>query len=455
MHVTDLYPFFEHGTELIIQPIGGIICKPIDPDNLLLSSTVQLNQLATYVAANCNGHQSVESILNNVEFNFTGKEFNSAESASKLISDMGRMGILRFSDTPQYYNSLDVKGSAEYFTPLHFSIEMTNHCNLNCKHCYNDSGPARKQFLPTEKTKLLFEILAENGVRTIELTGGEPLTHPGFFSILKKAITEFERVAIITNGTLIDQKFIDLIREYSKKIIVQIDLDGDTSGIHDALRGKVGAFRKACRAAAMLKECGIFFRVVMNVHSGNLDRVNQTALLAKELGASVFSFAPIVEVGRASAIELLSNYTQVEEFLSLVRNLEEMYPDFIKVSAEFPRNEHSAENCGGGWRTLTMGPTGNIRPCNMLSEDEGSFGNLFDEDYEDLLQRIPSIYHYHLKTPSDETCKECNSNFFCRGCFTRPFHANNKELLIDSSFVCHWNEFTSYFDMMKSYSSRS
>ena len=118
----------------------------------------------------------------------------------------------------------------------------------------------------------------------------------------------------------------------------------------------------------------------MNVYAGNFGRIRQTAALAEELGADTFSFAPVIQVGRASErSELVLSVEQILKFPELVEDLERAHPHFIKVTPETPGAVGQPDgNCGAGWRALTVGPSGHTRICNMLGEEHGRFGNLFE-----------------------------------------------------------------------------
>jgi len=131
-----------------------------------------------------------------------GKGFDVMETVSGFIAKLAEHEWICFSDEP-LERPLTLVGSTKYFTPLHFSIELTDYCNLQCRHCYRNSGPGSNDFLPTEKLLSLMEVMSAGGVNSVEFTGGEPMAHPGFIELFKKAHSCFARVGVISNGTLI------------------------------------------------------------------------------------------------------------------------------------------------------------------------------------------------------------------------------------------------------------
>lgn len=382
---------------------------------------------------------------------FRSDSFDVPDAVAAFLVSMAKNNIIQFSDIPVEC-IIEIKGSINHFTPLHFAIELTDHCNLFCKHCYRKSGPALDNFLPTEKLLSLLDDMKNHGVTSVELTGGEPMTHPDFLKFYKKANELFDRIGVVSNGVLIDKQIIDAFSAGDDNVVVQIDLDGDNAKAHDSLRGIPGSFNKTLAAAKMMTSCGIKFRVVMNVYPGNLSRVRQTASLARAIGAHRFSFASVLMVGRALEMEDF-NHAELIELKNLVDDLEKAYPEFIQVSIKPEENSffHKSGNCGGGSRSLVLGPTGNVRPCPMLGEEYGIFGNLLRDDYETVINNAPLEEHYHLQMPDEAFCHKCDYLYFCKGCFSRPYHACADAKRKQKTHSCYWNEKTNYFELMKKY----
>lgn len=449
MDVDKLYPYVKKGSRLVLEPVGGLLKLASDGANFKKEPKLELNALAVEIVKRCNGQQTCHDIIYEMAHCIRTDDFDVSDAVAEFLADLGRRGLVRFSDTPLEC-AITIVGSTEHFTPLHFAIELTDHCNLFCRHCYRSSGLQLKNFLPTSKLLSLLETMEYQGVNSVELTGGEPTTHPEFISIFEKASELFSRVGVISNGTLIDGNIIDAFSKGGEKIVVQIDLDGDSAEVHDSLRGIPGSFDRVRAAAQRMKYHNVKFRAVMNVYPGNLSRVRQTAILARNLGARQFSFASVLPIGRAIGMQRFSQ-TELLELVKLVNELEEAYPDFIQVSIKEQEGLffHQKGNCGAGSRSLVLGPTGNVRPCPMLSEENGIFGNLLEENYQTVIQRAPLSEHYHLQMPDEATCQSCNYLYFCKGCFTRPFHACADAEHHQESLVCVWNEKTRYFDLMK------
>lgn len=124
-------------------------------------------------------------------------------------------------------------------------VNITNRCNLRCRHCFvfreeNPNDPLDEMDTGTMLDKLA-ELKRRHGIVYMLWMGGEPLLRP---DVLLEGVKLFERNHITTNGTL---DLIDLHgppaddRGRSKNIYV-ISIDGPPE-INDDIRGK-GSFSK-------------------------------------------------------------------------------------------------------------------------------------------------------------------------------------------------------------------
>ena len=64
--------------------------------------------------------------------------------------------------------------------------EVTNKCNLRCKHCLPMSGPARDNELTIEEAMTALETFRAAGASKVYFTGGEPFSRKDFLGLLKR-----------------------------------------------------------------------------------------------------------------------------------------------------------------------------------------------------------------------------------------------------------------------------
>jgi organic radical activating enzyme len=80
---------------------------------------------------------------------------------------------------------------------VELTIEITNQCDELCNFCSSDAKPSGKH-LSFEKIK---EFLSKyKNIERINISGGEPLSHPQFYRILKYCKMLTENVWVYTNA---------------------------------------------------------------------------------------------------------------------------------------------------------------------------------------------------------------------------------------------------------------
>lgn len=157
-------------------------------------------------------------------------------------------------------------------------LEVTDHCNLACPVCYADSGPHRPQHRDLRTIeRMLDAIVANEGEPDIvQLSGGEPTTHPQFFEILDAAKRRpIRHLMLNTNGIRIanEEGFAEKLAAYAPGFEIYLQFD---SFEREALMSLRGADLRMIRerAIARLNEAGISTTLVLTVARG----VNDTEI---------------------------------------------------------------------------------------------------------------------------------------------------------------------------------
>lgn len=129
-------------------------------------------------------------------------------------------------------------------------------CNIECRHCFNSSGPRETSFglMTLAAVSQAIAAAAARGVREIYFTGGEPFLHAQLLEMVACALT-VAPTTVLTNGMLISDRVADtlatLAAEARYSLEVRISLDGYTEEMNDAIRGH-GVFRLALDGAVRL-----------------------------------------------------------------------------------------------------------------------------------------------------------------------------------------------------------
>ena len=135
-------------------------------------------------------------------------------------------------------------------------VSVTDKCNLRCIYCMPEGGLPwlqRDEILSYEEITAIVRAAASVGVRTIRLTGGEPLVRPNLNRLVEAvaAVPGIDDVAISSNGLLLEQQLPELVAAGLRRVNLSLDtLRADRfaaiarrSGLEGVLRGIDAAVR--------------------------------------------------------------------------------------------------------------------------------------------------------------------------------------------------------------------
>lgn len=148
----------------------------------------------------------------------------------------------------------------QHLDDLWFQVTGTL-CNLECNHCFNNSGPNNRTFdmMDPNSIKKYLEQSRDYAVKQYYFTGGEPFLHPDMNDILAEAL-ELGPSTVLTNATAFNEKTLDELAElfhtsrYSLEI--RVSIDGFTPETNDPIRGE-GTFDRAMEGVKNLVERGL------------------------------------------------------------------------------------------------------------------------------------------------------------------------------------------------------
>ncbi len=178
---------------------------------------------------------------------------------------------------------------------------ITRTCNLQCVHCYNDSGPDKTcNEISTDRAKAVIDDLARFGVPSILFSGGEPLMRRDLFDLIDYAVRQGVRTVISTNGTLIGMDKAKEIRRLGVSY-VGISLDG-IGPVNDKFRGVSGAFERAVRGIRNCRDAGVRVGLRLTLTKRNVQDLEGLFEFFEAEGIERVCFYHLVPSGRGKAI---------------------------------------------------------------------------------------------------------------------------------------------------------
>ncbi|WP_376960031.1 radical SAM protein [Azospirillum sp. A26] len=289
-------------------------------------------------------------------------------------------------------------------------LSLTESCNLNCGHCY--LGDKQGGHAPVDG---IFKRIAEAdalGVEILDLTGGEPTTHPKFVYIMDAAARGgFQRINISTNGVILSRPPI-LARLADTRFHCNISLDGASATTIDAIRGS-GTHARLRRSLAAMQAAGIRFSLRFCINRINAGEVGAMVDWAVEMSASA-DFEPTQMAGNAGADLLLDRDTALETG----RYLDMRTPD---LPISLTHSLTVSIPCDGAQDDLlSMNAMGQAVSCLMIERDRGSrlqaqWDVPLAVAWGEALERKAKLAAFTLE---EARCGGCNYLHLCRsGCW--------------------------------------
>lgn len=199
-------------------------------------------------------------------------------------------------------------------------LYLSGRCNLNCRHCWINpefTGQEQKDggINYPDLKKAIIEA-REVGLSSVKLTGGEPFLYEHILDLMKWLKENALGIDIETNGTLIGEEEAQVMKDCGVSNIA-VSLDGSTAEIHEAMRKVDGCFARAVNGIKKAVERGLNLQIIFSVWKKNEKDLENTVLLAKELGAKSFKINIVSYTSRGEKMKERGELLSLEEVLGL------------------------------------------------------------------------------------------------------------------------------------------
>jgi AdoMet-dependent heme synthase len=208
----------------------------------------------------------------------------------------------------QPMHSIPARGGINYDESPFLAIwEVTQSCDLACKHCRAAAQPlAHPDQLTNAEAKALIDQIAAIQVPIFVFTGGDPLKRADVFELIEYAAGKGVKVALTPSATpLLTRDAVFKLKE-AGLVRLGISLDGSTPEIHDAFRGLPGAWARTIQAIEWANEAGIPIQVHATISRHNAHDLDDLCALFEKLAIVMWNVFFLVPVGRGQLNDLLS-----------------------------------------------------------------------------------------------------------------------------------------------------
>ena len=281
--------------------------------------------------------------------------------------------------------------------PLFITWNITSNCNLRCKHCFRSEYKCND--LNKAQIDKFVHLFIEKKVYRVFLTGGEPLKSDNLFYIIEKLFGKI-KIAIATNGVLLNKENIDRLLEYGVKDY-QISMDGATEYYNDFIRGK-GVYKKVINNIKELKKHDCNITIAMTVNSFNYDDIlNNSLELVNSLGIKklrIEYYIPINDNKYFNSVTI--NQMDILE-KELVKNKGNVIIQFPHFNNDFA--------CGAGIYNCVLNSDLTISPCDLLTH---KYKTKKIDDI-DLFQKYWIEDKVFVDWRKKITCLSCDKRYRC------------------------------------------
>jgi radical SAM protein len=328
--------------------------------------------------------------------------------------------------------------------------EVTQACDLACKHCRASAQPERHaDELSTEEGMRLIDQIAELEVPIFVMTGGDPIKRPDVFDLVRYATSKGVHAALTPSATpLLTREVIFKLKEAGLARIA-VSLDGSTAEIHDTVRGVHGAYERTLETLRWANEAGLPIQVHTTVSRHNAPDLDRLVDMLEEMKIVMWSVFFLVPLGRGKTEDMLTGEEFEENFGKLyelskrvsfqVKTTEAMhYRRYLLQHNLIERHEHAAHGTAQsktvGWATkrvndgrgfVFVSHRGDVFPSGFLPLKGG---NVREQSLKDIYRDSPVFTQLRDLTLLKGKCGACEYKEICGGSRARAYAVSGDAL---------------------------
>lgn len=305
--------------------------------------------------------------------------------------------------------------------PLKGVFELTPYCNLDCRMCYVHLNPQQineRKALSADDWESIMSQAVDAGMMFASLTGGECLTYPDFERIYLYLYNKSVRIGVLTNGVLLDEEKIELLRKYPP-VSLQVTLYGANEDMYEKVTGKrdftrvTGNIKRAAEAKLPLK-------ITLTPNSfltmeENKELIRYASALGVQFQVNSGLINPRKQTERNDTFcdlttEDYMELFRLEKFLKGELTATECAVDLPKSGGKIEGSIPKGIRCGGARSSFNITWDGKMIPCNRYT-------NIFAEPLsEGFLPSWNKIHNQVMEILLPAECEGCAYRYASKGC---------------------------------------
>lgn len=360
----------------------------------------------------------------------------SQENPKKTTLSFIKQDYNLFEDTQDYFY-YKFRLNPQVFD---IQIELTKNCNERCVHCYIPNH--QKNSAVKAKTKMVLRVLDEakemNAI-SVCFTGGEPFLHKDIVKILRYSRKNDFMITILTNGTVINNEIISILKEINLNQI-QISVYSLRPKIHDAITKYNGSLNKTIETIEKLISNNIpvqiscpimkinknYYLDVLKWAHNNKMKINCDLIMKGQIDFNTNNLKHRLNIIETEKLiyGIVRNDKDYQERLGY------LIPKYKKLEAI-----KSKPVCGVGISNILLSAEGEYFPCPGWQGFV--LGDANDQSLKDVWENSERIkFLRNITFESFPQCLKCEAKDYCSVCMARNFNESNGDLFKVNQHFC-------------------
>ncbi len=309
--------------------------------------------------------------------------------------------------------------------PVSVMVALTNRCVAECVYCYAERKLGEE--LSCAEWIAIFDKLAAQSIRIVDLAGADPFMRADFFDLLRAMVERDFTFSVSTKSHLSPawaQRLavlgIGLELPGATERGVQVSVDSANNQIASRLTGVNNYLDRAKSTTANLIAAGIHPRIKCVLTPYNWEDAGHIVELFSSMGVRRFQF---VQYGRSIYRHSDDLFLSREQKLRLSESmplLASRYTDFEIVFQDETGEAKTADQlqaawpqraiCTGGRAALYVHPNGDVSLCEQLPHaKEHIVGNLLRQSLQEIWNgsAMDSFIHPDRSKFAGTVCRDC------------------------------------------------
>ncbi|MFZ6029097.1 MAG: radical SAM protein [Chloroflexota bacterium] len=323
-------------------------------------------------------------------------------------------------------------------------VLVSQTCNMRCRYCNAGGGNYGQEsgLMTPETARQALETFIQDGrflFQGVQFFGGEPtLNVPAVRTICEhlhqahrqRRIAALPWFTLITNGLVMNDEFVQLVRDYAIKVTVSVDGPQALHDRHRLDRAGQGTYQRVIDNVARLRAAtdgqqpeAIEATVTRHHLDAGMTHAGLQAFFAQELDIHRTHLALIEGgydmAGRVSEAE--RTQWLIDAQASVIDDLQRGEPQAstlgLRLLKKLIFKRISPYICPVGIAALTVNVNGAIYPCYQLMDNPFSMGHVAQTQpwqtpaYQEVVQKLRANDKFH-----NVHCRDCWARGVCSGC---------------------------------------